>query len=353
MEERHNMGFTRLDADLNIIQALDDEPNDVGGLSAAELKACFDEAGNCIQTYLNNTLAPELEGQAAAARIGALDSQGAGTTIQGALDLKADASALAASGRLPLGGAAGGVLQKASAADFDVIWSEPLTAASIGAEPANPAIMRTDSSPRMITYLTLSGDPVLDLHAATKQYVDLRQYRPNLLLNGALNIWQDGESTSVSGAYAADLWTATCAGSFSVSRDGAGGMYADNSASSQHLSLQYDDGHTCLELAGKTVTVSLELGTVEGMASAYVYCGETALLGGVAALPGVNHWTLTVPDVPGGSLKVRLLVTAGSTCVLHWVKLEEGAARSILLLRPYYEELMLVNAARAALGRVN
>ena len=59
----------------------------------------------------------------AAARIGALDSQGAGTTIQGALDLKADASALAASGRLPLGGAEGGVLQKASAADFDVIWS--------------------------------------------------------------------------------------------------------------------------------------------------------------------------------------------------------------------------------------
>jgi hypothetical protein len=36
--------LTRLTDDLNVIQKLDDEPNDVGGLSAAELKAKFDEA---------------------------------------------------------------------------------------------------------------------------------------------------------------------------------------------------------------------------------------------------------------------------------------------------------------------
>ena len=45
---------------LNIIQALDDEPNDVGGLTSAELKATFDKAGNLIKTYLNEKLVPAI-----------------------------------------------------------------------------------------------------------------------------------------------------------------------------------------------------------------------------------------------------------------------------------------------------
>lgn len=48
------------DNDLNIIQLLDDEPNDVGGLSSAELKAKFDEAGNTIKEWLNGEHIPEL-----------------------------------------------------------------------------------------------------------------------------------------------------------------------------------------------------------------------------------------------------------------------------------------------------
>ena len=47
-----------LDTDLDVIQKLDDEPNDVGGLSPAELKAKFDEAGNLIKGYVNDTLLP-------------------------------------------------------------------------------------------------------------------------------------------------------------------------------------------------------------------------------------------------------------------------------------------------------
>lgn len=47
-------------SDLNIIQKLDDEPNDVGGLSAAELKAKFDEAGNIIKGYINDSLIPQV-----------------------------------------------------------------------------------------------------------------------------------------------------------------------------------------------------------------------------------------------------------------------------------------------------
>lgn len=44
--------------EMGIISALDDEPNDVGGLTAAELKAKFDEAGLSIQKYINETLIP-------------------------------------------------------------------------------------------------------------------------------------------------------------------------------------------------------------------------------------------------------------------------------------------------------
>ena len=55
------MDFTPLEKDMNIISALDDEPNDVGGLTATELKAKFDEGGNAIKDYLNNTMIPEVK----------------------------------------------------------------------------------------------------------------------------------------------------------------------------------------------------------------------------------------------------------------------------------------------------
>ncbi|MCI8400289.1 MAG: hypothetical protein HFF90_12975 [Oscillibacter sp.] len=51
-----------LTKDLSIIQKLDDEPNDVGGLSAQELKAKFDEAGNVIKEYINDSLIPQVVG---------------------------------------------------------------------------------------------------------------------------------------------------------------------------------------------------------------------------------------------------------------------------------------------------
>lgn len=56
------MALTKFEKDMVIIQKLDDEPNDVGGLTAAELKAKFDEGGEAIKSYLNETLVPELDG---------------------------------------------------------------------------------------------------------------------------------------------------------------------------------------------------------------------------------------------------------------------------------------------------
>lgn len=54
------MALTKFEKDMGIIAKLDDEPNDVGGLTSAELKAKFDEGGKALQKYLNDVLLPEL-----------------------------------------------------------------------------------------------------------------------------------------------------------------------------------------------------------------------------------------------------------------------------------------------------
>ena len=54
------MALQNFDYDMDIIAKLDDEPNDVGGMSAADLKAKFDEGGKAIQAFINNVLLPAL-----------------------------------------------------------------------------------------------------------------------------------------------------------------------------------------------------------------------------------------------------------------------------------------------------
>lgn len=87
------MAITEIDVNsLGIIEKLDDEPNDVGGLSAADLKAKFDEAPKAIGTYINGTLIP-----------------GIGTEISKA-------------GNFPDGGNAGQVLAKNTDTAYDTAW---------------------------------------------------------------------------------------------------------------------------------------------------------------------------------------------------------------------------------------
>lgn len=50
------MAIAKLITDLNNVQGLDDEPNDVTGLTAVELKALFDKAPNDIKTYINSLI---------------------------------------------------------------------------------------------------------------------------------------------------------------------------------------------------------------------------------------------------------------------------------------------------------
>ena len=64
------MALTRLTDDLDIISVLDNEPNDVGGLSADEFKAKFDKAGNIIKKYINEVLLAELASAIGAENIG-------------------------------------------------------------------------------------------------------------------------------------------------------------------------------------------------------------------------------------------------------------------------------------------
>lgn len=55
------MALERFEKDMKIIAKLDDEPNDVGGLSAVELKERFDEGGEALKDYINDKLLPALE----------------------------------------------------------------------------------------------------------------------------------------------------------------------------------------------------------------------------------------------------------------------------------------------------
>ena len=59
------MAFTKFTKDMAIIAKLDDEPNDVGGLTAAQLKDKFDEGGKALQTYINETLTAEIDAKLA------------------------------------------------------------------------------------------------------------------------------------------------------------------------------------------------------------------------------------------------------------------------------------------------
>lgn len=80
------MSFTRFTTETQNISALTDRPNDMEGMTAAQLKAAFDKAGTDIAEYINNTLVTELEGTGAAGNLGIDTIAGlTATTVQAAL----------------------------------------------------------------------------------------------------------------------------------------------------------------------------------------------------------------------------------------------------------------------------
>ncbi len=55
------MALTKLTKNLNHIQGLSDRPNTADGLTSSKLKEKFDQAGNDIKDFINESLIPELD----------------------------------------------------------------------------------------------------------------------------------------------------------------------------------------------------------------------------------------------------------------------------------------------------
>ncbi|MDR0916360.1 MAG: hypothetical protein LBN02_04135 [Oscillospiraceae bacterium] len=134
------MSIRNIDSDLNIIGALADEPNDEDGLGAEELKAKFDEGGNAIKAYINDTLIPDVNDEIAGSLATALD---------------AVEDALLAQGNMPSGGTAGQILVKQSETDYDAAFANVADAVT----GANIAIADAIGSRVGLTGAT--GDAVL------------------------------------------------------------------------------------------------------------------------------------------------------------------------------------------------
>ena len=125
------MEITRLNDDLNIISKLSDEPNDIEGLSASELKARFDTAGNTIKSYINDSLVPDIVNGVASdidkVSVEAGNLPAGGT--EGQMVVKRSDSdydwELTTPRMIPPGGMPRQLLQKASGEDFDVRFGEP------------------------------------------------------------------------------------------------------------------------------------------------------------------------------------------------------------------------------------
>ena len=88
------MAITPFEKDIEIIQKLDDEPNDVQGLTPEELKKRFDQAAIWLKEYINGTLIPAITGDGGtggASNIGAAVDDFPGETVQEVLDAFNDA----------------------------------------------------------------------------------------------------------------------------------------------------------------------------------------------------------------------------------------------------------------------
>ena len=75
------MALTQFSGAADVISQLSDQPNDNDGLSAAQLKACFDAFGASFKTYFNITHLAEVEAAISAAESGIGPSGISGSVI--------------------------------------------------------------------------------------------------------------------------------------------------------------------------------------------------------------------------------------------------------------------------------
>lgn len=132
------MALPTCNEDMDIIAKLDNEPNDVGGLSAASLKAKFDLAGNLLKKALNDLVAA-LGENAAAKNIGFTPTTAVNkTNVQDAIEnvqsqIAAVSQAGIADGAVTAQKIADGAVGTAAIAD-DAITTGKLAMSAVGTD---------------------------------------------------------------------------------------------------------------------------------------------------------------------------------------------------------------------------
>lgn len=155
------MAFTQLTDDLDFIQKLDDEPNDVGGLSAAELKAEFDKAGNAVKVYINSTLLNELEGTNAASYLGVSTEGELGTLIPAPEDIQAALEALLVVAREAQSGSLSpGIIDEVKLADGAVTTRKLANGAVATGKLADGAVTAAKIASGGVSTANLAGSAV-------------------------------------------------------------------------------------------------------------------------------------------------------------------------------------------------
>lgn len=122
------MALTPFSTDMDIISKLADNPNNDNNLTAAQLKAKFDEGGKAIKTYINDTLLDE---------VGDMQKSTYDTDDDGSVDsadLADEATALATARTITVGNKSN-TFDGSADATFplaDVIGTGNITAAMLG-----------------------------------------------------------------------------------------------------------------------------------------------------------------------------------------------------------------------------
>lgn len=126
------MAFTKNTDDMNIIQKLDDEPNDVGGLTATQLKVEFDKSGIYLKAFINSHI-DELGASNAAANIGFASSAAVpAANVQAAIENVQGQIA-----GISQGSVANGSITAVKLADGAVSWEDVTQSVDIEVDESN------------------------------------------------------------------------------------------------------------------------------------------------------------------------------------------------------------------------
>ena len=152
------MALPTCNEDMNIISKLDDEPNDVGGLSAASLKAKFDLAGNLLKKALNDLVAA-LGENAAAKNIGFAPTAAVNkTNVQDAIEnVQSQITGVSQ------GGIANGAVTTAKIAE-EAVTSEKIKSGAIQKSHFTTGALQEDIPANELTFSATSTACALSTH---------------------------------------------------------------------------------------------------------------------------------------------------------------------------------------------